>query len=61
MVTVSKHEVGAEIPFKGLSSDDKPTGYWFTEKIVNGSSFFETDTQEVYFYNGENDSWLPQP
>lgn len=61
MITVDKHDVGEAIPFKGKSTDTKPKGYWYTEKIVNGSSFFEMDTQQVFFYDGDIEDWLPQP
>lgn len=45
--------------FKGLSSDAKPTGTFHGRVISGESSFFEKDTQEVYFYDTNN--WLPQP
>lgn len=61
MITIEKHDVGDPIPFKGKSTDTKPTERWYSEKIINGSTFFEMDTQEVYFYDGDTDSWLPQP
>lgn len=47
--------------FKGKSTDTKPTGSHDGMKIANTSTFFEMDTQTVYFYDGETDSWLPQP
>ena len=27
-------------------------------EIINGSSFIEMDTQEIYFYDEENSSWV---
>ena len=51
----------AELAFKGLASDTKPTGTYDGYDLMNGSSFFEMDTQDVYFYDGDTDSWLPQP
>lgn len=47
--------------FKGLSTDTKPTDTWDETEIKNGSSFFEMDTQEVYFYDGDSKTWLDQP
>ena len=61
MVTVDKHDVGETIPFKGLSTDTKPTVKWYSEKIKNGSTFLEMDTQEIYFYDESTESWLTQP
>lgn len=61
MVTLNKSDVGKELAFKGLSTDTKPTVNFGELPIVNGSSFFEMDTQEVYFYDGATDSWLAQP
>lgn len=50
-----------EFAFKGLSTDTKPTGAYDGNAIANGSTFFEMDTQEVYFYDGATNSWLAQP
>ncbi len=61
MVTLNKETVGKELSFKGLSTDTKPTVTFEGLKITNGSSFFEMDTQDVYFYDGEADDWLAQP
>lgn len=49
-----------EFGFKGLSTDTKPTGEYDGKAIANGSSFFEMDTQAVFYYDGGTDSWLGQ-
>lgn len=51
----------SEFSFKGLSTDTKPTVEHDGINIANGSTFFEMDTQEVYFYDGATDDWLEQP
>lgn len=51
----------AEFSFKGLSTDSKPTGKYDGMTIGNGSTFFEMNTQTVYFYDGGTSSWLSQP
>lgn len=51
----------AELSFKGLSTDTKPINTHDGYDLMNGSSFFEMDTQDVYFYNGTTDTWLAQP
>lgn len=61
MITLSKSDVTEELSFKGLSTDTKPTVKFNDLKIVNGSTFFEMDTQDVYFYDGGSDTWLDQP
>ena len=61
MVTLSKDDTKDELSFKGKSTDSKPTHTFEGIKITNGSSFFEMDTQNVYFYDGSTDSWLAQP
>lgn len=61
MVTVDKSSMNEPLSFKGLSSDTKPTVKWDSSPILNGSTFLEMDTQEVYFYDGGTDAWLPQP
>ena len=47
MVTICKDDVTNKLKFDGLSTDTKPTGTFNGMKIVNGSSFFEMDTQEI--------------
>ena len=49
----------ATFAFKGLSTDTKPTGTFNGSGISGESTFFEKDTQEVYFY--DTNAWLPQP
>lgn len=61
MITLDKSDVNEPLSFKGLSTDSKPTVKYNSLPIKNGSSFFELDTQEVYFYDGGTDSWLTQP
>ncbi len=61
MVTICKDDVTNKLKFDGLSTDTKPTGTFNGMKIVNGSSFFEMDTQEIYFYNEAANAWLEQP
>lgn len=61
MVTLSKDDTTNELSFKGLSTDTKPTVNYNSLKITNGSTFFQMDTQEVYFYDGATESWLAQP
>lgn len=51
----------AEIAFKGLSTDTKPTVSHDGYELMNGSSFFEMDNQDVYFYDKSTESWLAQP
>lgn len=47
-----------QFEFKGLSTDQKPTGTYDDTVIENGSSFFEMDTQTVKFYNETTESWV---
>lgn len=61
MVTLDKSNVNEPLQFKGLSTDVMPTVKFNDLAILNGSTFFAMDTQEVFFYDGATDSWLPQP
>lgn len=61
MVTLSKDDTTNELSFKGLSTDTKPTVNYNSLKITNGSTFFQMDTQEVYFYDEATESWLAKP
>ncbi len=61
MITLTKDDTSYELSFKGLSTDTKPTGSYDDIEITNGSSFFEMDTQEVYFYDYATQAWLDQP
>ncbi len=63
MVTGTRTEGNNEIStfsFKGLAADTKPTGTWKGTIIENGSSFMEIDTQNLFFYDRENETW-PTP
>lgn len=64
MVTATRTEGNNEIStfsFKGLSTDEKPTGSWKGTIIENGSSFMEIDTQNLVFFDRENQEWpIPQ-
>lgn len=60
MVTITKNTQENTLSFKGLSTDTKPTGTFQGLKIPNGSSFLEIDTQEMVFYDEENENW-PTP
>ena len=51
----------AKFSFQGASTDTKPTGIYNNMGIANASTFFELDTQDVYFYDGANDVWFAQP
>ncbi len=61
MITLDKSDVNEPLSFKGLSTDSKPTNTYNGLKIVNGSTFFEMDTQDCYFYDGGSNTWLAQP
>lgn len=41
------------VEYSGLSTDSKPSN-----NLLNGSVFFEIDTQDVYFYDEENSQWI---
>lgn len=45
------------VDLMGLSTDEKPSSINGGD-IINGSSFIEMDTQEIYFYDEENSSWV---
>lgn len=51
----------AKLSFQGLSTDIKPTETYDGYTLMNGTSFFELDNQEVYFYDGDSKTWLAQP
>lgn len=61
MITLVKDDTTNELSFKGLSTDTKPTVKYDDLEIINGSTFFEMDTQQVFFYDGDTDDWLEQP
>lgn len=48
----------AQISFKGLAADTKPTVTFEGLKILNGSSFMEMDTKKLFFYDEENSQWV---
>lgn len=38
--------------FRGLSTDTKPT-----ENVCNGSTFYEMDSKDTYYYDGDGKTW----
>ena len=52
------YQNAVKFELSGLSTDTKPTGTFAGKAIANGSSFFEMDTQNVKFYDAENDVWV---
>lgn len=52
------YQDAVKVELSGLSTDTKPTGTFAGKTIANGSSFFEMDTQNVKFYDAENDVWV---
>ena len=52
------YQDAVKFELSGLSTDTKPTGTFAGKAIANGSSFFEMDTQNVKFYDAENDAWV---
>jgi hypothetical protein len=56
-----KDDTKKELDFMGLSDDTKPTVSFQGLEVTNGSTFFEMDTQNVYFYDKESENWLAQP
>ena len=61
MITLVKDDTKKELDLNGLSTDTKPTVSFEGLKLTNGSTFFEMDTQNVYFYDEESEDWLDQP
>ena len=51
-------ETRGKFEFSGLSTDTKPTGSYEDTEIMNGSSFFEMDNQDVMFYDEASQSWV---
>ena len=58
MVTVIKDDTTNQLQFYGKSTDTKPTGKVNGEDIPNASFFFEIDTQNVIFFDGDTKAWL---
>lgn len=60
MVTVIKNDTSNQLEIYGLSTDTKPTGKVNGADIPNASWFFEIDTLNVVFYDGDSKSWLEE-
>lgn len=64
MITLDNESVpkgGGRYAFdiSGLSTDTKPTETFGNRgKIANGSTFFEMDTQKLFFYDEAHESWI---
>lgn len=60
MISLYEYSGQGPMSFKGLSIDEKPTIEYDGCKILNGSSFFEIDTQNICFYDGVTQEWLDE-
>ena len=64
MVTIHKQENVKDrlykifFEFRGLSTDEKPTGTYGGANIANGSIFIEIDTEDILFYDEANSTWV---
>ncbi len=45
------------VELRGLSTDEKPSTI-NGGTILNGSVFIEIDTQDIYFFDEENTTWV---
>lgn len=53
MISIINNE---QTPYIGLSAD-KAT---MSDKLANGTPFFEMDTGELKFWDAENKKWVPE-
>ena len=60
MITATKRNdaVIAPLELTGMSTDQKPTKEFESYPIVNGSSFFEMDSGEMYWFDGDKKTWI---
>ena len=60
MITAMKKNkaVIAPLELAGKSTDQKPTKEFEGYPIVNGSSFFEMDSGELYWFDGDKKTWI---
>ncbi len=60
MVTVIKDVGSVTSPMEliGKSTDTKPTGNIDGRPIINGSTFIEMDTGEVYWFDEAAGEWI---
>lgn len=54
---ISHHDDGFRCrrEYNGLSTDEKPT-----EDVKNADIFYEMDTQKVWLFDEENQTWIEQ-
>ena len=60
MITAMKKNNAVIDPLElaGKSTDQKPTKEFEGYPIVNGSSFFEMDSGELYWFDGDKKTWI---
>lgn len=61
MITATREPRGDEIaPIEmvGLSTDVKPVEDFDGYPVINGSSFLEMDTGDLYWFDGASRTWL---
>lgn len=60
MITITKRCYTAVGPteYTGLSTDEKPLNGGGGYPVINGSSFFEMDTGELYWFDEDSGTWI---
>lgn len=63
MITVqgqnyNDYERATSFELRGMSTDEKPTEEYGGVKIANGSIFIEMDTEDLYFYDKDTNTWV---
>ena len=51
-------EIYNVVELRGLADDDKPLVLDNGVNVDNGSVFIEIDTQDIYMYDLDDDSWV---
>ncbi len=54
-MAMTVQDVNGAYSIFGLSSDTKPT----SKKVANGTIFIEMDTMKCFFWDAENEKWIP--
>ena len=51
-------EANGRLKISGYSTETKPIGTYLDRALTDMSMFFEKDTQDWYYYDADQETWL---
>ena len=60
LVKIGENTNAPVLELCGLSSEIKPIGFYGSDPLITGSTFWEIDTGTIFAYDAESQTWIEQ-